>query len=78
MKQLIDKYFFETLLSAEFRIRDTQLWWILNCGGGGLIYIREGIPLIHLVDDNEQRFQPMAAIVVYIPGFLNIEDLLKP
>ena len=56
------------------------------CGGGVLIYIRDGIPFIRqtdFVDDNfeclgiqiNRRFcKPMAVSVVYRPGFFNIED----
>ena len=56
------------------------------CGGGVLIYVRDGIPFIRqtdFVDDNfeclwiqiNRRFcKPMAVSVVYRPGYFNIED----
>ena len=59
------------------------------CGGGVLIYVRDGIPFIrqaNFVDHNfeclwieiKRRFcKPMAVGVVYRPGYLNIEDFIK-
>ena len=59
------------------------------CGGGVLIYVRNGIPFIRqakFVDDNFECFwieinwrfcKPMAVGVVYRPGYMKIEDFIK-
>jgi len=59
------------------------------CGGGVLIYVRDGIPFIRqtgFVDDtfeclwieiNRRFCKPMAVSVVYRPGYLSIEDFTK-
>ena len=56
------------------------------CGGGVLIYVRDGIPFIRQTDFVEDNFEclwiqinrrfckPMAVSVVYRPGYFNIED----
>ena len=68
--------------------KDRQDSWKV-CGGGVLIYVRDGIPFIrqtNFADDNfeylwieiNRRFcKPMVVSVVYRPGYLNIDDFTK-